>query len=594
MHSSYFTKPRNQLEAVEAKDIAISVDKVSMVFNVANQRLTNLKEYFISLIKHELLFKEFIALEDISFEVEKGDVFGILGVNGSGKSTLLKIIAGVLEPTKGTIRTKGRISPLIELGAGFDFELTARENIYLNGSLLGYPKKYIDEHLDEIITFSEMEDFLEMPLKNYSSGMVARVAFAIATVMVPDILIVDEVLSVGDFVFKQKCEHRIRELIEDHGTTVLIVSHSDNQIEELCNKALWIDHGQMKMVGNARDVCRAYRLLGGGEVDQEVETTLLDTLSTSGDQQVANSAQTISIKDRYEMATELERLTFLKEDINHVVIASGSQFDTRIMATAFAHARNAPLILVSPTGLNGHVITYLCEMKPSSITIINRKETGTQISFDIESQISSYIDCDITILEEESFEELSRSLYHHGQTLNIWGGTALTGCPTNCISLLSAFPFFSDKKPFVYLHDKEARSFQHSKNETIPFEKFDIISFEELDANVSNEEQTDDALSYQACKDNYRVIEALSADSNSPSIIFASSRNLSHAISALQFACSRNGLIMLYDPIDPKYKAEAVRVLNRWDISNPKLVFLGAESDFCSIDKELLTKAARS
>ena len=183
---------------------AIYIDHVSMVFNMASQQLNSLKEYAIAFMRRELMFKEFVALDDITFNVEKGDVFGILGTNGSGKSTLLKIIAGVLEPTKGHVQVNGSIAPLIELGAGFDHELTARENIYLNGALLGYSRQFIEEHFDDIVDFAEIGDFLDTPLKNYSSGMIARIAFAIATVIVPEILIVDEVLSVGDFMFQQK------------------------------------------------------------------------------------------------------------------------------------------------------------------------------------------------------------------------------------------------------------------------------------------------------------------------------------------------------------------------------------------------------
>lgn len=239
----------------------IVVDHVDMVFNIANEQLNSLKEYFIKLVRRELMFREFKALENISFTVNKGDVYGIVGTNGSGKSTLLKIVAGVLEPTRGTCTINGTIAPLIELGAGFDFELTARENVYLNGSLLGYSKDFIDESFDSIIEFAEIENFVDMPLKNYSSGMVARIAFAVATATVPDILIVDEALSVGDFLFQQKCERRITELVENHGTTLLFVSHSIDQVESLCRQALWIEKGHMRMQGDVHEVCEAYRSL---------------------------------------------------------------------------------------------------------------------------------------------------------------------------------------------------------------------------------------------------------------------------------------------------------------------------------------------
>lgn len=246
----------------EQRDIIVDVDHVSVIFNIANEKIQSLKEYFIKMARRELMFREFIAVDDVSFKVYKGDVFGLVGTNGSGKSTMLKVIAGVLEPSRGKCTVNGTISPLIELGAGFDMELTARENIYLNGALLGFSKKFLDAHVDEIIEFAELRDFMEMPLKNYSSGMVARIAFAIATVTEPDLLIVDEVLSVGDFLFQEKCEKRIGQMI-DNGTTVLIVSHSIDQIERLCNRALWIEKSKMKLVGPAQEVADEYKAFEG-------------------------------------------------------------------------------------------------------------------------------------------------------------------------------------------------------------------------------------------------------------------------------------------------------------------------------------------
>ncbi len=246
-------------QTIETPQPVITVENVDMVFNIANEQLNNLKEYFIKLAKRELMFREFKALEGINFTVNKGDVYGIVGTNGSGKSTLLKIVAGVLEPTSGSVTINGTIAPLIELGAGFDYDLTARENTYLNGSLLGFSKEFIDASFDSIIEFAEIQDFVDMPLKNYSSGMVARIAFAIATATVPDILIVDEALSVGDFRFQEKCMNRIRDLVENHQTTLLFVSHSIDQVESLCKKALWIEKGHMRMQGDVNEVCEAYR-----------------------------------------------------------------------------------------------------------------------------------------------------------------------------------------------------------------------------------------------------------------------------------------------------------------------------------------------
>ncbi len=236
----------------------IEVKNVSMRFNMAKEKSESLKEYFIALTKGKLYFEEFWALDDVSIDVKKGDFYGLVGLNGSGKSTLLKIISGVYKPTKGTVGVKGTIAPLIELGAGFDMDLTGRENIFLNGAVLGFTPKYIKERFEEIVEFSELREFLDVPLKNYSSGMVSRIAFAIATITKPDILIADEILSVGDFIFQKKCEDRMKEMLES-GTTVILVSHSIDQIESLCNRVTWIDKGKVKATGDVKTVCSAYR-----------------------------------------------------------------------------------------------------------------------------------------------------------------------------------------------------------------------------------------------------------------------------------------------------------------------------------------------
>lgn len=238
---------------------AVELKNIEMHFNMCKERLQSLKEYFLKLVKRQLMFEDFVALNNVSLNIEKGDVFGIVGLNGSGKSTLLKIISGILTPTKGTVVTRGVIAPLIELGAGFDPELTARENIYLNGALLGYTKEFIDANFDGIIEFAELQNFVDMPLKNFSSGMVARIAFAIATITEPDILIVDETLSVGDVFFQQKCEARIQHFIQSGDVTVLFVSHSMEQVERICQRAVWIEKGDLRMDGPVDEVCKAYR-----------------------------------------------------------------------------------------------------------------------------------------------------------------------------------------------------------------------------------------------------------------------------------------------------------------------------------------------
>ena len=230
----------------------IEVNNVSMRFNMAKEKHESLKEYFLAAVQGKLQFEEFYALRDVSLTVHKGEFHGIIGLNGSGKSTLLKVISGVFKPTAGNVVVHGSIAPLIELGAGFDMDLTARENIYLNGTVLGLTPKYIDEKFDEIVDFSELREFLDVPLKNYSSGMVARIAFAIATITKPDVLIADEILSVGDFMFQEKCEERMRQLMSG-GTTVLLVSHSIGQIERMCDHVTWLEKGRVKMQGEAAE-----------------------------------------------------------------------------------------------------------------------------------------------------------------------------------------------------------------------------------------------------------------------------------------------------------------------------------------------------
>jgi len=236
----------------------IEVDHLKIRFNMATGKVDNLKEYAIKLAKHQLMFQEFIALQDITFQVKKGEAWGLVGPNGCGKSTLLKAVSGILQPYEGTVKVKGKISPLIELGAGFDKDLTARENIYLNGLVLGHSKKFMEEHFDEIVEFADIENFLDAPLKNFSSGMKARLGFAVATVVNPDILIVDEVLEVGDMRFRRKCNERMQQML-DGGTTLLYVSHNIESVKGLCDKAIWIDHGKMRMIGKAQEVCDAYQ-----------------------------------------------------------------------------------------------------------------------------------------------------------------------------------------------------------------------------------------------------------------------------------------------------------------------------------------------
>lgn len=236
---------------------AIIVKDVSMRFNLSRERIDSAKEYAIKKLKKQIHFDEFYALRNVSFTIEKGDAFAIIGENGCGKSTLLKTISGIYYPTTGSVEVEGTISPLIELGAGFDMDLTARENIYLNGAVLGRSKEFIDEHFNEIMDFAELWDFVDVPLKNFSSGMIARLGFSIATTTVPDILIVDEILAVGDMNFQRKCQEKMQAMLSG-GTTLLFVSHDINQVKSLCRHAVWINHGIVQMVGDAETVADAY------------------------------------------------------------------------------------------------------------------------------------------------------------------------------------------------------------------------------------------------------------------------------------------------------------------------------------------------
>ena len=235
----------------------IEIRNVSVVFKRTTEKMTSLKEYFINSLKKKIKKEKFVALEDINITIKKGEIVGLLGLNGAGKSTLLKVISGIIKPTSGEVKLNGKMAPLIELGAGFDPELTGRENIFLNGSLLGFSKKELKDKIEDIIDFSELKEFIDIPLKNYSSGMYARLGFSIATIYEPEILIIDEVLSVGDFHFQEKSLNKIMEMIEK-GTTVLFVSHDIEQVEKLCKKAIWLEKGKVKVIGDAKKICKEY------------------------------------------------------------------------------------------------------------------------------------------------------------------------------------------------------------------------------------------------------------------------------------------------------------------------------------------------
>ena len=235
----------------------IKAENLTLCYRMSYDRIKSIKEYLVALVKRKVKYTDFYALDNVSFEINKGEVVGIIGNNGAGKSTLLKVIAGILRPTRGTVTLAGNVAPMLELGSGFDADLTGRENIYLNGAILGYSEEFLKEKFDEIVEFSELGDFINIPVRNYSSGMMMRLAFSIASMVSPDILILDEIMAVGDASFQEKSRARMMEMMS-HGTTVLLVSHSIEQIRQLCDRVIWLDHGKMLAIGDTQEICDQY------------------------------------------------------------------------------------------------------------------------------------------------------------------------------------------------------------------------------------------------------------------------------------------------------------------------------------------------
>lgn len=243
----------------------IKVNDITVCYRMPHDKIQSIKEYLVAMVKRKLQYDEFYALRNVSFEIARGEVVGIVGNNGAGKSTLLKVISGILQPAGGKVTLGGNVVPMLELGSGFDFDLTGRENIFLNGAILGYSESFLKEKYDEIVEFSELKEFIDIPVRNYSSGMIMRLAFSIASMVNPDILIVDEILAVGDASFQEKSHNRMMELMS-HGTTVLLVSHNIDQIRELCDRVVWLDHGKIVEIGEAETVCRNYMRANGMEL----------------------------------------------------------------------------------------------------------------------------------------------------------------------------------------------------------------------------------------------------------------------------------------------------------------------------------------
>lgn len=413
-----------EVELEDNRPVMIKVDHVSMSFNMASEQMNSLKEYAVAIAKRKLFFEEFKALDDVSFEVRKGDVFGIMGTNGSGKSTMLKIIAGVLEPTKGSCQVNGNIAPLIELGAGFDMDLSARENIYLNGALLGYSKQFIDESFDAIVEFAEVEKFLDMPLKNYSSGMVARIAFAIATVIVPEILVVDEVLAVGDFRFQKKCEDRIAELIEQHGVTVLIVSHSNDQVARLCNKAIWIEKGHERLLGDASVVCRAYGGLGGRVGSADAEQKIFDALVQSGRFEGDISYEDLSADSSVSLSVKVISSLYRGKEVDTLLMAVDNSHLNALVANSVAGALSAPLVSVKSEHISDAVVRMLYEMSPKKIVVFDVAETAEWVADELDG-LPWHPEVTVEGGKGKSALDYCLQVFEAGKQKSLWDGSAI-------------------------------------------------------------------------------------------------------------------------------------------------------------------------
>lgn len=595
--------PHDQIEESDSHASMVTVDHVSMVFNMASERLNSLKEYAIAIARREFMFKEFKALDDVSFEVKKGDVFGILGTNGSGKSTLLKIVAGVLDPTEGTCTINGNIAPLIELGAGFDMELTARENIYLNGALLGYSRAFINQHFDEIVKFAEIESFLDMPMKNYSSGMVARIAFAIATVIVPEILIVDEVLSVGDFMFQQKCERRIMQLIKEHGVTVLLVSHDNDQIERLCNKAIWIEKGHARIRGSAKEVCRIYRVLGGHQGSRESEACVFKALHDHADIPT-DALATIAGEDRYGTAVKLLGHSEAQSVADTVILAPGEVDSPCMLANALASMLNVPLLLTKRDSLPDVTAQELKRLSPRTVVILGAQD---YISDDVVSMIEQIgkTSVEIARIDEDDVAGLARGAFERGSLLGSWGSTAVItydGCTGDTISLL---PFIcTAKAPLFYITthcviDQETSEAILSGS----FNRLIVLGGQASFPDACLQPFVDAHMEVvRFCgKTPYHANELINnwtatwAKENdlalSDNLIVASLGNTADAFAVGPFAKTTRSTILLETPQDLDSVAYAINVIESKRGLVKHLTFLGDSMSFSKTDKEILGKA---
>ena len=573
-----------------SKKTMIKVDHVSMIFNMASEQLNSIKEYVIAAAKRELRFKEFRALDDVSFEVKQGDVFGILGTNGSGKSTILKIIAGVLEPSKGTCTVSGNIAPLIELGAGFDMELTARENIFLNGALLGYSKQFIEENFDDIVEFAEVEKFLDMPMKNYSSGMVARIAFAIATVIVPEILIVDEVLSVGDFMFQKKCEDRITKLIKEHGVTVLIVSHNNDQIERLCNKAVWIEKGHLRMAGTAHEVCQTYRVLGGHVGSKESERIVFETLQDPKKPDMSG-IESIEADTRYGIAAKLANKTF-PEGAESAVLVSGEQMMAPLILGSLAGALDAPILLLQNENIPDATSQELTRLNPSEVIVANGGNLSMEIL--VRELRSALPKANIEVIESLNANDLSQRVYEYGLKRSMWSDSvALTydGCVGDLVSL-SPYLYASNCPVLVKDAFDDIPSWMEgasiSAKEVLVVSGYKSFTEEALGPIFKSEGSLTRFVGDGLYDANEKVNAWISERMRTEALLVTSIWYPQDAVAVAAYAAKNRALVVLEDPQNLDSVAHGINYLKT---QKGKLEFVGDKSRFNDLDKSLLAKA---
>lgn len=582
----------------------IDVSHVTMDFNSASQQLNSLKEYFIAAAKRELMFKRFRALDDISLTVQKGDVFGILGTNGSGKSTLLKIVSGVLDPTEGIVAINGNIAPLIELGAGFDYELTARENIYLNGALLGYPKPFIDEHFDAIVDFAEIRPFLDMPLKNYSSGMVSRIAFAIATIIVPEILIVDEVLSVGDFMFQQKCEKRIQKLIHEHGTTVLIVSHSSDQIERLCNKAIWIEKGHVRMVGTAREVSQAYQALGGHEGSPEAERKIFEYI-TNNTPLPLDISETVAGVDHYETNAAVVGKLQATERFSKVVIAWGESLSAHMSALSLAGTIGGLVLLTDCDRLHHATLTMLAAIGPKQVYYLAPPHADSQVLSSLRAAIPRT--SSVETIHYESIDDLTLKIFAlseetRSESADVNCGHVFAVVTAETLGSASATfaPLIAQGLPYFALTEEDSAGRVLDRISKAGIENVAVLGQSSLLTDFAKSAVDSDLsvvhLEDKRCdKDNETALEWLgkskSGEGTAAGLYLCAREGVVDALSVAPLAASDNGLMLMVDHNDMESMKRAIDVIEKYPKPIDRITYLGSDVCFNSIDKMIIERA---